>query len=76
MRKIGIFIASAFFLSVHSQSFAQNHIKEPLRKSVSGVAKQPMRELRDPAIFVDEGKTWLLYSVAGEKGIAIAEIKF
>ena len=35
-----------------------------------------MHELRDPAIFRDGAKTYLLYSVAGESGIAIAELKF
>jgi hypothetical protein len=35
----------------------------------------PVRQLRDPAIFREDGRTWLLYSVAGENGIAIAELK-
>jgi hypothetical protein len=33
-----------------------------------------VRQLRDPALFEEEGRTYLLYSVAGESGIAIAEI--
>jgi hypothetical protein len=34
-------------------------------------------QLRDPAIFEDDdGRTYLLYSVAGESGIAIAELTF
>lgn len=32
------------------------------------------RELRDPCIFREEGRTYLLYSVAGERGIAGAEL--
>jgi len=32
------------------------------------------KELRDPGIFRDEGKTYLLYSVAGEGGIAGARL--
>jgi beta-xylosidase len=33
--------------------------------------------LRDPAIFVDtDGRAYLLYSVAGEAGIGIAELKY
>ncbi len=48
----------------------------PLAKSVVGASKDPVRELRDPAIFEDNGKTYLLYSVSGELGIAIAELKF
>jgi hypothetical protein len=46
----------------------------PARPSKRGPALTPVRELRDPAIFVDEGRTYLLYSVAGEQGIAIAEV--
>ena len=46
----------------------------PLRSSQSGAVRVPVRELRDPAIFKEDGKTYLLYTVAGESGIAIAEI--
>lgn len=46
----------------------------PLKPSVRGAARSPVRELRDPAIFVEAGRTYLLYSVAGESGIAIAEV--
>ncbi|MGI9522915.1 MAG: hypothetical protein ACR2PG_14850 [Hyphomicrobiaceae bacterium] len=46
----------------------------PLRPSVRGLARDPMHELRDPAIFSGERETYLLYSVAGEKGIAIAHL--
>jgi hypothetical protein len=31
-------------------------------------------QLRDPAVLEDHGKTYLFYSVAGESGIAVAEI--
>lgn len=48
----------------------------PMAPSVVGASKAPVRELRDPAIFEDSGKTYLLYSIAGELGIAIAELKF
>jgi hypothetical protein len=46
----------------------------PLRASLAGAAKGPENALRDPAIFVEDGRTYLLYSVAGESGIAIAEL--
>ena len=39
-----------------------------------GWAPMRVRQLRDPGIFVDEDGLFLLYSVAGEAGIAIAEI--
>ena len=44
------------------------------RASAGGKARGPSRQLRDPAIFVDESKTYLLYTVAGEAGIAIARL--
>ncbi len=47
---------------------------EPSRRST---AHGHVNQLRDPAIFVDEdGRTYLLYAVAGECGIAIAEIEW
>lgn len=48
----------------------------PLRTSVAGAMSSPENALRDPAIFVDDdARVYLLYSVAGENGIAIAELK-
>lgn len=47
----------------------------PVKASTAGAARGPENALRDPAIFVDDdGRTYLLYSVAGESGIAIAEL--
>lgn len=46
----------------------------PLEPSYRGLSDGPVRQLRDPAIFVEGGRTYLLYSVAGESGIAIAEL--
>jgi hypothetical protein len=34
-----------------------------------------VRQLRDPAIFREDGRTYLIYSVAGESGLAIAELR-
>lgn len=42
--------------------------------SVIGIAKEPVWQLRDPAVFTDKNESWLLYSVAGEQGIALARI--
>ena len=47
----------------------------PVAPSVRGYAPEPVNELRDPAIFEEDGRTWLLYAVQGEHGIAIAEIE-
>jgi hypothetical protein len=47
----------------------------PLQKSVAGAMKGRENALRDPGIFVDtDGRVYLLYSVAGESGIGIAEL--
>jgi len=48
--------------------------KEPLVPSKNGAIMGPVRQLRDPAIFAEDGKRYLLYAVAGEQGIAIAEL--
>jgi hypothetical protein len=34
-----------------------------------------VNQLRDPAIFEEDGRIYLLYSIAGEAGIGIAEIE-
>jgi hypothetical protein len=47
----------------------------PLVPSVNGALMVPARQLRDPAIFEENGKRYLLYSVAGEQGIGIGELK-
>jgi len=46
-----------------------------LEPSIRTEITVPVRQLRDPAIFVGGEKTYLLYAVAGENGIAIAELK-
>lgn len=48
----------------------------PLCPSVSGMAREPVRQLRDPAVFEDNGSAYLLYSIAGEHGIALARLEF
>jgi hypothetical protein len=47
---------------------------QPVRRSRPGAAPGPRRELRDPAILVDQGCVYLFYAVAGEQGIALAEL--
>ena len=46
----------------------------PLEPSKRGLIDGQVNQLRDPALFIDGPKTYLLYSVAGESGIAIAEL--
>lgn len=43
--------------------------------SAYGAVMQRVNQLRDPAIFVEAGRIYLLYTVAGEQGIAIGELK-
>lgn len=45
---------------------------EPLTPSRRGIARGPVHQLRDPAIHEEDGRVYLLYTVAGEQGIAIA----
>ena len=46
----------------------------PLVASARGAIHEPVRQLRDPCIFEEAGRTYLLYSVAGEHGLALAEL--
>ncbi|HUS46645.1 MAG TPA: hypothetical protein VNA25_08000 [Phycisphaerae bacterium] len=46
----------------------------PIESSVGGLAGGPVRQLRDPAIHEEDGRTYLLYSVAGESGVAVAAL--
>lgn len=46
----------------------------PIEPSDKGDAKGRQRQLRDPDIYEENGHVYLLYSVAGEHGIAIAEL--
>jgi hypothetical protein len=49
-------------------------VKYPLKTSTGGVAPKHARELRDPGVFEENGKYYLFYSIAGESGIAMAEV--
>lgn len=48
----------------------------PAEPSMRSVAPGPVNQLRDPAIFEEDGRVYLLYAIAGESGIGIAEIHF
>lgn len=47
----------------------------PIKESVKGFSKNPVHELRDPAILIDNDDVYLYYSVSGEFGIAVAKLK-
>ena len=44
--------------------------------SIRSSAYGRVNQLRDPAIYVEDQRVYLLYAVAGEAGIALAEIHF
>jgi hypothetical protein len=46
----------------------------PIEPSLRGESPVPVHELRDPAIFIEDDRTLLLYAAAGEQSIAIAEL--
>ena len=47
----------------------------PLEVSIPDEAPGRVRQLRDPGIFREGGRSYLLYSIAGESGLAIAELR-
>jgi hypothetical protein len=47
----------------------------PATPSRQGASRSPENAVRDPAIFREDDRIYLLYSVAGEHGIAIAELE-
>jgi hypothetical protein len=46
----------------------------PLVPSIRSTAYGQVNQLRDPAILEDDGRLYLFYAVAGESGIAVAEL--
>jgi hypothetical protein len=47
----------------------------PGAPSAAGDVKGAVRQLRDPAVFEENGRSFLFYSFCGEQGIAAAEIQ-
>jgi hypothetical protein len=48
----------------------------PLEPSIRSTAYGQVNQLRDPAIYTEDERVFLLYAVAGESGIALAEVSF
>lgn len=46
----------------------------PVEPSFRSAINVPVNQLRDPAIFEEKGRVYLLYAVKGEAGIGIAEL--
>ena len=47
----------------------------PVEASVRSTAYGRVNQLRDPAIYQEDGEIYLLYTVGGEAGIAIAKVE-
>jgi hypothetical protein len=46
----------------------------PLTRGRIGAVNGPINALRDPAVFEEGGRVYLVYAIAGESGLAIAEV--
>jgi hypothetical protein len=49
--------------------------KEPMTISRKGPARNKEHALRDPFIYEESERTWLIYAIAGESGLALAELQ-
>ena len=49
-------------------------VHEPNEPSTGGADHEAVHQLRDPYIYNEDGRKYLVYSIAGEKGLGIAEI--
>ena len=63
-------------VSVLKPERAWEGANEPVEPSRFGATYEVVNQLRDPAIFEEDGRLFLLYSTAGEQAIAIAELFF
>ena len=61
-------------VDVLAPELASEGVDLALAASERGWAPERERQLRDPGIYEEDGRTFLLYSIAGEAGIAAAEI--
>lgn len=48
----------------------------PVAPSLPGDVADRVREIRDPFVFEEQGRTFLFYTTCGEQGIAVAELAF
>ncbi|MBC7487950.1 MAG: hypothetical protein H7282_14505 [Cytophagaceae bacterium] len=50
-------------------------VEQLVTKSAPGLYYGKVRELRDPAVYVENKKWYILYSISGESDISIGELK-
>ncbi len=60
--------------TIHSPQKSWEGADQPIIASSYGAIKRPVNQLRDPAIYSEYGNIYLLYSIAGEQGIAMGEL--
>lgn len=48
---------------------------EPLEPSKRGSVHRLVRQLRDPCVYEEDGKAWLLYAAGGEHSLALARLE-
>jgi hypothetical protein len=61
-------------IGILSPEYPWEGANEPVEPSSRGLIHSAENQLRDPAIFTEDGKTCLFYSIAVESGIPIAEL--
>lgn len=61
-------------VQVHAPEREWEGLLEKAEPSIWGGVMSPVRQLRDPAIYREGDKLWLLYSIAGEQGLAIGRL--
>ena len=61
-------------VEVHRAQQAWEGAQLPVEPSRRGAIMHPVNQLRDPAIFLEADKVYLLYTVAGEQGIAVGRL--
>jgi hypothetical protein len=62
-------------VEVHRPERPWEGAEMPVLPSVRGALMQPANQLRDPAVFVSDDAVYLVYSVAGEQGLAIGRLE-
>lgn len=62
-------------ITVLEPEYDYEGVNESLDASNFGWAPEPVRQLRDPAVYEEDGRIFLFYSNAGEQGICGAEVK-
>jgi hypothetical protein len=62
-------------IEVHRPRHVWEGANLPIAASLRGALMRPANQLRDPAIFEEEGHVYLAYSIAGEQGLAIGRLE-